>query len=56
MGMPYHLPDLRAAAQMIAEDKLMETAYNSRAGPGTPFDIGYSHRQFTGRVAGSINN
>ena len=42
-------PDLQAAAQMIAEDKLMETAYNSPAGPVTPFDIVYSHRQFTGR-------
>ena len=34
---------------MIAEDKLMETAYNSPGGPVTPFDIVYSHRQFTGR-------
>jgi len=42
-------PDLQAAAQMIAEDKLMETAYQSQAGPVTPFDIVYSHRQFTGR-------
>ncbi len=42
-------PDLQAAAQMIAEDKLMETAYMSLAGPVTPFDIVYSHRQFTGR-------
>jgi predicted SAM-dependent methyltransferase len=42
-------PDLQAAAQMIAEDKLMETAYTSPAGPVTPFDIVYSHREFTGR-------
>ena len=42
-------PDLQAAAQMIAEDKLMEVAYNSPAGPVTPFDIVYSHRMFTGR-------
>ena len=42
-------PDLQAAAQMIAEDKLMDTAYQSPAGPVTPFDIVYSHRQFTGR-------
>ena len=42
-------PDLQAAAQMIAEDKLMEVAYSSPAGPVTPFDIFYSHRQFTGR-------
>jgi SAM-dependent methyltransferase len=42
-------PDLQSAAQMIAEDKLMETAYTSPAGPVTPFDIVYSHRLFTGR-------
>lgn len=42
-------PDLQAAAQMIAEDRLLETAYHSPAGPVTPFDIIYSHRQFTGR-------
>ena len=42
-------PDLQAAAQMIVEDKLMDTAYQSPAGPVTPFDIVYSHRQFTGR-------
>lgn len=42
-------PDLQAAAQMIVEDKLMATAYISPAGPVTPFDIVYSHRQFTGR-------
>lgn len=42
-------PDLQAAAQMIAQDKLLETAYQSPAGPITPFDIVYSCRQFTGR-------
>lgn len=42
-------PDLQAAAEMIAQDKLMEVAYNSPAGPVTPFDIVYSHRMFTGR-------
>ncbi len=42
-------PDLQAAAQMIAEDKLMEVAYNSPAGPVTPFDMVFSHRMFTGR-------
>ncbi|MBU4261310.1 MAG: methyltransferase domain-containing protein [Proteobacteria bacterium] len=42
-------PDLQSAAQMIAEDKLLETAYTSPAGPVTPFDIVYSHRLFTGR-------
>lgn len=42
-------PDLQAAARMIAEDKLLDTAYTSLAGPVTPFDMVYSHRQFTGR-------
>ncbi|MCX5864963.1 MAG: methyltransferase domain-containing protein [Deltaproteobacteria bacterium] len=42
-------PDLQAAAQMIADDRLMEVAYTSPAGPVTPFDIVYSHRLFTGR-------
>lgn len=42
-------PDLQAAAQMIAEDRLMDVAYVSPGGPVTPFDIVYSHRQFTGR-------
>ncbi|MDD5248844.1 MAG: methyltransferase domain-containing protein [Rhodocyclaceae bacterium] len=39
-------PDLQAAAQMIAEDRLFETAYVSQAGPITPFDIVYSYRPF----------
>ena len=34
---------------MIAEDKLMEVAYQSPGGPVTPFDIVYSHRLFTRR-------
>ena len=41
-------PDLQEAARMIAEDKLMDTAYQSLAGPVTPFDIVYSpavHRE-----------
>lgn len=42
-------PDLQAAAKLIAEDKLMDMAYPSAAGPVTPFDIVYSHRRFTGR-------
>lgn len=42
-------PDLQAAAEMIAQDKLLEKAYSSPAGPVTPFDIVYSHRLFTGR-------
>jgi predicted SAM-dependent methyltransferase len=42
-------PDLQAAAQMIAEGKLLDVAYTSPGGPVTPFDIVYSHRNFTGR-------
>ena len=42
-------PDLQAAAEMIVQDKLMGVAYNSPAGPVTPFDIIYSHRMFTAR-------
>lgn len=43
-------PDLQAAAEMIAADKLMEVAYSTRSGMViTPFDIVYSHREFTGR-------
>ncbi len=42
-------PDLQEAARMIAEDRLMEVAYSSPGGPVTPFDIVYSHRNFTGR-------
>lgn len=39
-------PDVQAAAQMIAEDRMFETAYESAAGPITPFDILYSYRPF----------
>jgi protein O-GlcNAc transferase len=39
-------PDVQAAAQMIAEDRMFETAYLSSAGPITPFDILYSYRPF----------
>lgn len=42
-------PDLQAAAQMIAEDKLMDVAYSSAGGDVTPFDIVFSHRNYTGR-------
>lgn len=42
-------PDLQAAASMIAEGRLLETAYVSPGGPVTPFDIVFSHRAFTGR-------
>lgn len=43
------VPDLQAAAKMIAEDRLYETAYQSPAGPIAPFDIVYSLRSFVGR-------
>ncbi len=39
-------PDLQAAAQMIAEDRLFDTAYISAAGAITPFDMVYSYRPF----------
>ena len=39
-------PDVQAAAQMIAEDRMFETAYESPAGSITPFDIFYSYRPF----------
>lgn len=39
-------PDLQAAAAMIAEDKLTNTAYQSPAGPITPLDIVYGFRPF----------
>ena len=42
-------PDLQAAASMIAEGRLLDTAYVSPCGPVTPFDIVFSHRAFTGR-------
>lgn len=43
------VPDIQAAAQMIAEDRLFDVAYESPAGPITPFDILYSYRGFVGR-------
>lgn len=39
-------PDLQAAAEMIAEDRLFETAYESPSGPITPFDMVFSYRPF----------
>jgi protein O-GlcNAc transferase len=42
-------PDLQSAAALIAEDKLLETIYQSPGGTVTPFDIVYSHRNYTGR-------
>ena len=37
-------PDLQEVAKLIAEDKLMETAYQSPAGAITPLDILYGFR------------
>jgi hypothetical protein len=37
-------PDLQAVAKLIAEDKLLEPAYDSPAGPISPIDILYGHR------------
>ena len=39
-------PDVQAAAAMVAEDRLFDTAYESAAGSITPFDIFYSYRPF----------
>ena len=39
-------PDVQAAAAMIAEDRMFDTAYESPAGSITPFDILYSYRPF----------
>ena len=37
-------PDLQSVAALIAEDKLLDTAYVSPAGPITPLDILFGHR------------
>jgi SAM-dependent methyltransferase len=37
-------PDLQAAAQLVVDDKLLETAYDSPAGPISAMDIFYGHR------------
>lgn len=38
------LPDLRAIARCIAHDRLSEVLYQSAAGPITPLDVVYGHR------------
>jgi ubiquinone/menaquinone biosynthesis C-methylase UbiE len=38
-------PDLQSVCQLIADDKLTDTAYTSPAGPIAPLDILYGHRQ-----------
>lgn len=40
------LPDLQAAAEMVAADQLDEVAYVSPAGPIAPMDMIYSYRRF----------
>lgn len=40
------LPDLQAAAELVAADKLDEVAYVSPAGPIAPMDMIYSYRRF----------
>jgi predicted SAM-dependent methyltransferase len=37
-------PDLKSVCALVAEDKLLETAYTSPAGPIMPLDIIYGHR------------
>jgi predicted SAM-dependent methyltransferase len=37
-------PDLQSVAELVAQDKLTEPAYNSPAGPISPLDILYGHR------------
>lgn len=37
-------PDLQSVCALVAEDKLLEAAYTSPAGPITPLDIIYGHR------------
>jgi hypothetical protein len=39
-------PDLQTAAEMIAQDRLFDVAYNVPNGFVTPFDMVYSHRAF----------
>lgn len=37
-------PDLKSVCQLIANDQLLEAAYQSAAGPISPIDIVYGHR------------
>lgn len=37
-------PDIQQVAEMVAQGKLLDTAYTSPAGPITPLDIMYGHR------------
>ena len=37
-------PDLQSVCELVAQDKLLDPAYTSPAGPITPLDILYGHR------------
>ena len=39
-------PDLKSISKLVLEDKLLEVAYNSPAGPITPLDMIYGYRKF----------
>jgi predicted SAM-dependent methyltransferase len=39
-------PDLQSACEMVAQDRLYDTAYVSQAGPIAPIDMIYSYRKF----------
>lgn len=39
-------PDLQSACEMVAQDRLYDTAYMSKAGPIAPIDMIYSNRKF----------
>lgn len=43
------LPDLRAIARQIAQDRLTEVLYESAAGPITPLDVVFGHRDSVAR-------
>ena len=43
-------PDLQSVAQLVAEDKLLEPAYQSGMGPIAPLDILYGHRASFAKV------
>ncbi|TXF13728.1 class I SAM-dependent methyltransferase [Pelomicrobium methylotrophicum] len=49
-------PDLQAAAEMIAADRIDEVAYISPAGPVTPFDIVFSYRPFVERAPQTMSH
>ena len=43
------VPDLQRVAQLIADDKLLDPAYESAAGPIAPIDMVYGHRGYLER-------